>query len=418
MPVPSTSRSAVADVDRSPLNSAAVDPICGPAPHRLDAAFARSCARPAWLWQRSFTLSMPAPDALLALGAERKSSLCFWDHGQAELCGLGDLASAENYRQYVAAVRAAASELRPRAVAHDLHPLYLSTCCAAGLGLPLQPVQHHHAHVAAVMAEQALSESMLGLVCDGSGYGSDGQSWGCELLHCHGGQFTRLGHLGYIPLLGGDAAAIDTWRPALALLLAALGPDWRRSFRGALAEAPVDEVAAMQRWWASGERFSGSSSLGRIFDAVSCLTGLCIRNSHEGQAAIALEHAAIDPAAEPYAYETTEGIAGIRMSVLPTIRGIVHDLSAGVTAAVVSARFHETLARMLSAAVELGVERTGIRQVVLAGGCFMNQRLRLRLVQRLQRHEIVVHLPQRATYGDEGLALGQAYVAAARLRGD
>ncbi|UCG15770.1 MAG: carbamoyltransferase HypF [Phycisphaerales bacterium] len=357
---------------------------------------------------------------ILAVGGESKSCVCLYAGGEAILSEhLGDLVQVEAYRNFVRAVDRLEGlfNFAPQLVAHDSHPQALSARYARSLGIPAIAVQHHHAHIASVMAEWNESGPVIGLACDGAGYGEDGAVWGCEVLRCERGELDRVGHLEYFPLVGGDAAAVETWRPAAALVERGLGADWLDragvAFRGVSAEA----LGVFARQVTGGVKAPSTSSLGRVFDAVSFLTGLCQCNRHEAEAAMALEAAAGDLPAEPYAYGVAERDGRIVMSVVPGVLDILGALRAGEPAERVAARFHETIAAMLVDAAEAACEAARVQTVALSGGCFCNRRLLSRVVELLEERHLRVLHHRRVPTGDGGLSLGQAMVAAWRSAG-
>ena len=354
---------------------------------------------------------------ILAVGGELKSCVCLYDCGEATLSEhLGDLSHVEAYRNFIRAVDRL-KELfgfAPEFVAHDLHPGYLSTRYARGLGIPAIGVQHHHAHVASVAAEWGEAEPVIGLACDGAGYGTDGAIWGCEVLRCAQGAFDRLGHLEYFPLVGGDAAAVETWRPAAALLRQAMGQDWLESVGPAFREVPAEAMRVFERQAAARGTALPTSSLGRVFDAVSFLTGLCSRNRHEAEAAMALEGAAGEESAEPYPYDVTERDGGVVMSPGSALLDIVRAVGANQPVGRIAARFHETIACMLVDAAAMACAATRIQTVALTGGCFCNRRLLRRTVDLLEGRRLRVLYHRQVPSGDGGLSLGQALVAAWR----
>jgi hydrogenase maturation protein HypF len=336
-----------------------------------------------------------ASPRILAVGGELKSTVCLLNGTEAILSEhLGDLTRPDTFRHFVRAIDRL-KELcgfEPDLVARDLHPRYLSTEYARGLGLPVIAVQHHHAHIAGVMAEWGEVGPVVGLSCDGTGYGTDGAVWGCEVLLCDRGDCQRLGHQAYFPLVGGDLAALETWRPAAALLRAAGHESWRQI-------VPAADRRAFEQQVASGVNAPPTSSLGRVFDAVSCLLGLCSCNRHEAEAAMALEAAA---APEP---GVVPALTFEDLSLLPAIREIV------------AARFHDTVAQMLAAAARRACEQHGVTKVALSGGCFANRRLLARLVELLESAGRQVLYHRHIPPGDGGIALGQAFAAAWRSAG-
>lgn len=353
---------------------------------------------------------------ILAVGGELKASVCLCGGHQARLSEpVGNLTDPKTYRKYVEMVErwTTRSGFTPELVAHDLHPQYMSTQYARGLNLPTVAIQHHHAHVVSLMADAGVEGPVVGVCCDGVGYGSDGAAWGCEVMACDASSFERLSHLQYFPLFGGDAAALETWRPAAALLQQALGEQWRKLMPPSFSRVPEEDLDAFDRITSSTVHLPQTSSLGRVFDAISFMLGLCDRNEREAQAAIALEAAACSEPVEAYPYETTTCSGPYKMSLAPLVRAIVKDLRAGRDVGSMAARFHEAVARMLAGAAVMACEMTGVSVVVLAGGCFANRRLFSRLVERLEARRLTVVQSRRVSCGDASLALGQAVAAAA-----
>jgi hydrogenase maturation protein HypF len=240
----------------------------------------------------------PAP-AILAVGGELKSTFCLLAGERAVVSEhLGDLNGPEAFRHYVGAVDRARQlfALDPEIAVHDLHPDYMTTHYARSLELPTLVVQHHHAHIASLMAECDQPGPIIGLACDGTGHGTDGAVWGGEILRCERGGFERVGHIEYFPLVGGDLAAIETWRPAAALLRAAYGPGWGEALRARAGElwsrfegAHGFDPSLFETQIRRRVNCPDTSSLGRVFDAVAFMLGLCRRNRHEAEAGMALE---------------------------------------------------------------------------------------------------------------------------------
>ncbi len=394
---------------RLPVLAGTVDGRSVPGDHRQDAGATSSGLPPS------------RPCRILAVGGELKSTVCLLNGTEAILSEhLGDLTRPETFRHFVRAIDRL-KELcgfEPDAVACDLHPRYLATEYARRLGLPLVAVQHHHAHIAGVMAEWGEVGPVVGLSCDGTGYGTDGAIWGCEVLLCERGDFERLGHLEYFPLVGGDRAALETWRPAAALLRAAYGAGWREIAEDLYAQRrPRGADATFEQQIARGVNAPPTSSLGRVFDAVSFLLGLCSYNRHEAEAAMALEAAAAtEPlAVEPFAFDISDTGSGLHLSLLPAIREITAARQRGDNTAAIAARFHETVARLLAAAAGQASQQHGVATVGLSGGCFANRRLLTRLVELLEADGRQVLYHRQVPPGDGGLALGQAFVAANRV---
>ena len=363
-----------------------------------------------------FRLATCSNAPVLALGGELKATVALYHGHFATLSPcFGNLTNPNQFRKYWEAVDGLArtARLKPRIVVHDLHPNYLSTRLAMNLGLPTIGVQHHHAHVVSVMADQRITHRVIGICCDGVGFGTDHASWGCEILDCRLHDFKRLGHLDYFPLLGGDAAAMETWRPALAMVQQALGEQWRLHAGNWFDRVPENVLLGMAALARSKLPIPQSSSLGRVFDGVSFLLGLCDKNAYEAQAAIELENAATHDDVEPYPYETRTSQEGLCMSLSAAVRAILRDLARRASYRLIASRFHETVARLLASTAALAAEQAGLQTIVLSGGCFANARLRQSVMTQLQRAGFRVVVPTRVSLGDAGLALGQAVIAAA-----
>ncbi len=354
---------------------------------------------------------------ILACGAELKSTVCLARGPYAFLSPhIGDLESYETYASYVAMIdhMAALFRVRPEAVAHDLHPAYRSTHYARGLdpALPRVAVQHHHAHVAACMAEHRLAGPVIGVAFDGTGYGPDGAIWGGEFLLADYAGFERAAHLVYIPLPGGDRAVREPFRMALAHLAHAFG-GWDPSLPP-VAAATEEERRIIARQLERGLNAPPTSSMGRLFDAVASLLGVRHRARYEAQAAIELEALAAPGEHGHYAVEVQAGEPSV-IDPGPTIRGIVRDLERGDVAPVVAARFHATVVAMILRVCEGLRERTRLDRVVLSGGVFQNVTLLTGARRALAGAGFHVFSHHLVPPNDGGIALGQAAVAHARL---
>jgi hydrogenase maturation protein HypF len=277
--------------------------------------------------------------------------------------------------------------------------MYLTTKYALRLGLPAIGVQHHHAHLASCMLENGLDGEAIGVCLDGTGYGTDGAIWGGEFLVGGYGGFERRAHLRYIPLAGGDAAVREPWRPALAYLMDALGP-----------EVPYDcipnaRTRVVRQMIRQGVNTVPTSSCGRLFDAVASIVGLRHEVTFEGQAAIELEMIAEDgvDGVYPFAYD------GEAIDFRPMIEALTRDPAEAWEAA---AKFHNTIA---AAIVETCARIGGGRRVCLSGGTFQNRRLLERTVIGLRSRGFEVFLHARVPPNDGGIALGQAAIAAAGM---
>lgn len=349
---------------------------------------------------------------LLGLGGQLKGTVALTSGNQAVVSQhLGDLGSVEGSRLLERTVEDLLRllEAHPVAVACDLHPDYASTRLgerlAASWGVPLLRVQHHHAHIAAVMAEHGLSGPVLGLAWDGAGLGTDGTLWGGEALIVEGARFRRVAHLRPFRLPGGERALREPRRAALGLLHALDGPRATTHLREAFTPREADVLAAMLD---RGLQSPITTSMGRLFDAVAALSGVRVQAGFEGQAAMALEFAAgEEEAVEPYPLPLRDGEPAVA-DWEPLVRSLLADRERGAPASLMAARFHAALAR-LAEAIAL---RVGLPRVVLSGGCFQNLRLLRDTQARLRARGFEVWTPRQYPPNDGGLSLGQLAVAA------
>ncbi|MCW3050259.1 MAG: hypF [Solirubrobacterales bacterium] len=364
-------------------------------------------------------LALPVACArpLLACGAELKSTFCLAKGARAWLGHhIGDLRNADTLASFTEGIAhfEALFAVAPEVVAHDLHPEYLSTAYALEReGVRLVGVQHHHAHLAACLAEHGQAGPAVGAIYDGTGHGSDGTAWGGELLAGDLRGFERAGHLLAVRLPGGDRAVREPWRMACAWLVAACGPEpaLPRMLAGAI---PPERWEAVARMAETGFAAPLTTSMGRLFDAVAALCGLRTTVSYEGQAAIELE--ALADATEPGAYalpleDAPDGAFVLDARV--TIREVLADLERGATPAVMSARFHRAVAGATAGACARAAEAAGTDRAVLSGGVFQNRLLLERTAAELEASGLSVLAPERVPPNDGGIAYGQAAIAAA-----
>jgi len=386
--------------------------------------------------------------AVLAVGGDLKATVCFAEGERAVLSEhLGDLENVAAYRNFMTAASRLKELLaiKPAIVACDLHPGYASTRYAQTLDLPVVPVQHHHAHIASCLVENEYSGPVIGVAADGTGYGTDGTIWGCEILRCDlaSSAFTRMGCLDPFPLLGGDAAARDTWRSAAGLLSTTLGSEWPQIAAAHLRPVAGEALSLTAQRLAGSGTLPLTSSLGRLFDAVAFLLGLGEKNHHEAQAARALEAAAqtFEGAIEPLPFRLVAnrgesdddgrneaaGTVPWRIDVGPAIRALLaegaglsdrRDRSIGSTetvgsvACAMARAFHATLVEALADCVERCAAPERIGTVALSGGCFANRLLLFGLAAKLEARGFHVLTHSRVPPGDGGIALGQAVIAA------
>ena len=370
---------------------------------------------------RSFApapLELPvAVKPMLGAGAELHGSFCLAAGTRAFLSQhIGDLDTEEAMEAYADAFHRYkwVFGIEPEVVAHDLHPDFLSTRFAEETGLEPIAVQHHHAHVASVMAEHRLEGSVIGVAFDGFGLGEDGTGWGGEFLVCDAKLAQRFGHLRAVRQPGGDAAVRHPWRMAIAHADDAGVLDQAIGLLDADVTDDVDQLVAQLR---AGLASPYTSSGGRLFDAVSALAGVCRESSYEGQPAMLLEQAALSSATREYTFDVGMQDGRLVLDTRPIVAAIVKDLVKGRAPGEVAGRFHRTLAAAILEVCRAVRGGTGLSRVCLAGGVFQNDLLLSDVASRLETCNFEVYVPREVPVGDGGIALGQVLVAHARLEG-
>jgi hydrogenase maturation protein HypF len=412
---------------------------------RLDDSVVRVMAGEARLLRRARGYA-PAPVSLpagfdrggqiLAMGGELKNTFCLTYRGKAVLSQhMGDLEEAavlDDYRNNLGLYRALFDH-DPVAIAVDRHPDYFSTRVgrrmAVDAGVPLIEVQHHHAHIAACMAEHGLpadAAPVLGIALDGLGFGDDGTLWGGEFMLAGYGSYRRLARFAPVPLLGGARAMHEPWRNAFAHLCVAFG--WQSVLEDYgdveivryLCTKPVDTLQAM---FDRGLNSPSASSCGRLFDAVAAAVGVCRTHAgYEGQAAIELEALAVEhfrresENAYPVAWVENGELAELGWA--PFWKALLNDLRHAVDPAIIAARFHQTVVQSVADNAVRLCMRNGIGSVVLGGGVFQNRLLLEGIREAISKAGLRVLIPGQIPANDGGLALGQAVIAKARLGRD
>ncbi|MFP5379279.1 MAG: carbamoyltransferase HypF, partial [Vicinamibacteria bacterium] len=362
---------------------------------------------------RAIPLAEAVERPVLAVGGLLKNTCCVLTGHDAFLGPhIGDLDHLSAYQAFETSVRRMVEFLgvTPEVVAYDLHPGYHSTWFAKQWrGVTHVGVQHHHAHVAAVMAEHGVAGPVTGVAYDGTGFGVDGTAWGGEILRVDRDGMTRLATFRPLPLAGGDAAIKAPWRIALALVDDAWGGPAPIERLRLFDDIEPRDVAVVRQMVAARLHTAPAHGVGRYFDAVGALVLRATRASFEGQVATALGAAADAADHGLYPYDIQRDASPWQIDLRPAVRGIVDDLWRHVAPGVIAARFHRTIGAATAEVVE-AVARPGVREpVVLGGGCFQNALLVEDVMARLQGAEIL--LPRQAPPGDGGLALGQAMVA-------
>ncbi|MEO7980446.1 MAG: carbamoyltransferase HypF [Sporichthyaceae bacterium] len=355
---------------------------------------------------------------MLAVGADLKNTCAVAEGRYAWLSqhvgDMDDLATLEAFDVSRGHLEALVG-VSPRRLVADAHPSYRSSGWARRhlAGRELRTVQHHHAHVAAVMAEHGLdgTEPVIGVAFDGTGYGTDGAIWGGELLVADYKGFRRAAHLAYVPLPGGDASVHRPYRMALAHLWAA-GVPWDDDLAPVRA-CPAEERAVLAHQLRSGFGTAPTSSMGRLFDAVSSLCDLRQVVDYEAEAAIELEGAARGvPVDSGYAFGLTDDAGAVLADAAPVVRAVVADRRAGVDVATVAARFHAAVAGLVTGLARRERDRSGLSVVALGGGVFGNALLLSAGRRGLQQDGFTVLSAERVPANDGGIALGQLMVAA------
>jgi len=358
---------------------------------------------------------------LLAVGAELKSAVCLADGNRAVLSQhIGDLqnsATLDSFDQTVTHLSGILA-IKPKLVACDLHPDYLSSRFAEDTGVPLIRVQHHHAHHASCMAENGLDGDAIGIIFDGTGHGPDGTVWGGEFLVGGYRDIRRAGHFRPVPLPGGDAAVREPWRMAMAYLYQALGEAAFAVDHPATRFLPENEMALFARMLRRGINSPLTSSCGRLFDAVAALLNLRHTVSYDGQGAIELEGLAEtaengEGESHPYSVTLHEG-ASLQVDFFPMLAEILADIDAGIHSAVIANRFHQTVASAASDVCLHISAATGLDRVILSGGVFQNRLLSKMIYTALTAKGLNVFTHRLVPPNDGGIALGQAAIAGRR----
>lgn len=352
----------------------------------------------------------------LAVGGELKNTFCLTREHSAFLSHhIGDMENAEVYESFEQGVKHLGNLFRvqPEAIAYDMHPGYFTTKYAQGIaGVPHVPVQHHHAHIAACMADNFLPDrNVIGLSFDGTGYGTDGKIWGGEVFLASYSDFERLAHLEYMPLPGGDAATHYPWRIAEGYA-ESLGLDISDlPFLHSLDPQAVDVVRKQVQKKLNAPE---TSSMGRLFDAVACLVGVRNEVTYEAQAAIELEVLSRSSliVARPYPFH----IEGEIIYLGEILKSIIEDVHRNKSAGFIGARFHQTVCAISLEVSERIRSQYGINEVALSGGVWQNQLLLDITRSGLIKNGFIVYTHQKTPANDGGLALGQAVVAGVKFQ--
>ena len=366
---------------------------------------------------RPLRLPIRCAEPILAVGGHMKNTFALGLERDAIVSHhIGDLDELSAFEAFVRDIRLYEQmfAVEPRTIAHDLHPLYGSTRYAieraASAGLPTVGVQHHHAHVASCMAEHGLTEPVIGVAFDGTGYGEDGTVWGGEFLVGDARAVRRAASLRPVGLPGGEHAVREPWRMALSHLL-----DANLDCSPVIRRVGQPRARTVERMIERRLNTPMTSSAGRMFDAIASIAGVRDRATFEGQAAMQLEWLAGGAEGDRgYPYEIDEADNRILIDTRPIVAGALSDAVAGLSQTVIARRFHTGLADAVLAVCLRLREQTGIHAVVLTGGVFLNVILTTGCEARLSRSRFRVFRHHVVPPGDGGVSLGQLAVAAAR----
>jgi hydrogenase maturation protein HypF len=363
-------------------------------------------------------LSFPL-EMILACGGELKNTFCltrgpyaFVSHHIGDLENLETLSSFEEGIEHFKRL----FYIEPKALAYDLHPDYLSTKYALSIpDIQKVGVQHHHAHIVSAMAENGVEGDVIGVAFDGTGFGLDGTVWGGEFIKTNLREFTRLAHLKYVPMPGSSMAIKEPWRMAMVYL--------SEAFQDGMADTNLDLMKRVdiQKWEVLKTMIRGkintplTSSMGRLFDAVSSLLSIRDEVHYEGQAAIELEMIADQEVNEDYSFQIQKDKRPMVIHPTEIIRGIVRDLAEGMSPSRISGKFHRTIARLIIETCETIRFNERLNRVVLSGGVFQNIFLLSLVTEGLKRLGFEVYTHHLVPTNDGGISLGQAVVCQMRL---
>ncbi|TAN43925.1 MAG: carbamoyltransferase HypF [Nitrospirae bacterium] len=417
---------------------------------------------------------VPEPIALtedgpevLACGADLKNTFTLTKGSYAIVSQhIGDMENMETVRFFEETLENLKSVYRatPSAIAHDLHPGYLSTRwamensrqsttnsqqsavssqrstrnsqqsavssqrsttnsqqSAVGSqeknGLSCYGIQHHYAHIASVMAENGIKEKVIGVALDGTGYGTDSNLWGGEFMLCDLQGFAREAHFKYIPLPGGESAIRECWRTAVSYAAYSYKDGARQKLEdiGFIRKYGENNIENVLKLSANKQFSPLSSGAGRLFDAAAALAGVCERNTFEGEAAIALENLVMENKYDAYDFDII-GKAPAVIDFSKTIMGVISDVAGNIAQEIISTKFHNAVAAAVKQTVEKISLESGIKTIALSGGVFQNGYLLKRVLELLTKSGFHIHTNRKVPCNDAGISLGQAYILRERLK--
>jgi hydrogenase maturation protein HypF len=358
---------------------------------------------------------------VLACGAEEKNTFCLTRDNHAFICQhIGDMENMETLAHYERTLDLYKKlfRIQPEFIAYDLHPEYLPTKFALERierdGLKGIGVQHHHAHIASCLADNSHEGPVIGVAFDGTGYGADGRIWGGEFMIANDRDYKRVGQLEYMPLPGGSLAIRKPYRTALGYLLAMGGePGWK-NLPGFMNSIDTGEAELIRKQVVQEINSPFTSSMGRLFDAVSAMAGIRGVIDYEAQAAIELEMKALEAQDEPGCYQvvvdSAEGYHTVKLKALLT--SVIDDITNNASQAVIAMKFHNTVARLTQDVCSRIRQESGLDTVALSGGCFQNRLLLIKVIVLLRKSGFKVLAHRQVPANDGGISLGQAVIAA------
>ncbi|RME20522.1 MAG: carbamoyltransferase HypF [Candidatus Zixiibacteriota bacterium] len=371
---------------------------------------------------RSVSLPKATSACILACGGELKNTVALTRNDQIFLSQhIGDLDNplALSFFEHAIDHLQQILEVTPDVIAHDLHPEYLSTKWALQRDLPCVAAQHHHAHLVSVQVEQGLDHPTLGIILDGTGYGTDGNIWGGEILYGDASGFERMAWLEPVPMPGGEMAIRQPWRMAVSYLYHCFGKDFiRLEFPFLERIRQKENVPTLITMIDKRLNCPLTTSCGRLFDGIAALLNVCDEIAYEAQAAIRLERLASHAASvltEPAAPHLASSLPG-PLPLDSIIRGVVERIVSATPAEEIAAWFHRTLAGLVLSAVSAARDATGCHEVALSGGVYQNRLFFEYLKQQLEANEFRVLCHREVPCNDGGIALGQAAIADAHWR--
>jgi hydrogenase maturation protein HypF len=363
---------------------------------------------------------VPAPvrtslytDGIIAFGAELTNCFCVGKTHNAYLSQhIGDLQGIETVQFYEETISRFIKlfRIRPSIVAVDMHPMYISTRTGFAIAdLPVVQVQHHHAHIASCMTENMLDEKVIGVALDGTGFGTDGNTWGSEFLICDLADFERITHFEYIPLPGGDSATEEPWRTAVSYLYKVYGIDFLDLKLNVIKNTDPEKIRMIVNMIDKKINCPLTSGAGRLFDCIASLLDLVQIATFQAEGPMRLESLTSSACSDVYKF-----VSGQTICFDETIRGIVSDILNGIEKMTIATKFHNTIILSIFDNVNTIRNKTGINKVVLSGGVFQNKYLSEGAIDLLQKNKFEVYSHSSVPANDGGLALGQLAVASKR----